>query len=320
VAQCAELPHSELETALAGNGALQRCLSIVGGTSVRQSWQQKDPPPPPPPVLDVPWHAAAASSMGLLRKPGRSFHNQAPPGQIFSHGLVVVVAMQASSDIALVPASHHSTVAAPPALLAGEDGLAAHGESVLVRPSLEAGDLLVITSALLHAVVGTGAGLVLAEYVCEQAARTAEVGAEDDWTDTLSPEVRAVLQLEASPGDGVPVLLTDSETGKTVLAEKEPEDAEPSLGHHRGIWGGLGSIHDDSEAAGAVDPAEFFFFDLTGYLVVRGMGSPELIAAANAAVDACAHLVTGGDEEAATYAGGSDKLVGRTRMDLVGLL
>jgi hypothetical protein len=129
LARCVELPESELEAVLAGNEALRRCLSIGGGASVRQSWQPKDPPPPPPPVLDVPWHAAAAAGTGLARKPGRSFHNQSLPGQIFSHGLVAVVATQPSRDVALVPASHHSTVAAPPALLAAEAGLTAHGES-----------------------------------------------------------------------------------------------------------------------------------------------------------------------------------------------
>ena len=211
---------------LAENEALRRSLSIVRGTSVRERWQAKDPPTPPSPVVDVPWHAAVPSATGLARKPGRSFHHQAP-GQIFSHGLVTFVATEPSSDIALVPASHHSTVPAPTALLAGEDELSAHGESVLVRPKLAAGDLLVVLSATLHGVLGTGSGLLSAEYICEQAARTAEVGSEDTWTETLSPEVRAVLQLEDGPGEGVPVLLTDS-TGATVLAPRETDDTEPS--------------------------------------------------------------------------------------------
>jgi hypothetical protein len=133
--------------------------------------------------------------------------------------------------------------------------------------------------------------------------------------------VRAVLQLESRPGGGVPVLLTDGATGATVLAAREPADAEPSPDHHRGLWDGRSDIHDGSKAATMVDPAEFFFFDLTGYLVVRGLGSPRLIAAANAAIDACTHLVTGGDKEAGMpVGGGSDKLAGRTRMDIAGLL
>jgi hypothetical protein len=267
-------------------------------------------------VIDIPWHTAVPSATGLTRKLGRSFHHQAP-GQIFTNGLVTFVATRPSHDIALVPASHHSTVAAPPALVAGQDELTTHGEAVLVRPALKAGDLLVILSATLHGILGSGAGLLSAEYICEQAARTAEAGGEDTWTDSLSPKVRAVLQLEDSTGEGIPVLLTD-ETGATVLAPREADDAEPSSNYHRGLWDGMAEVHCDGNDE--VDAAEFFYFDLTGYLVVRGLGSPKLIAAANSAIDACAHLVTGGDQEAAQYAGGSDKLVGRTRMDIVGLL
>ena len=94
-----------LEAALAGNDALRRCLTVVSGVEVRQPpWQPADGPPPPEmPALDVPWHVLrpedASGGPLLRRKAGRNYHNQARPGQLFSQGLVVIVALQPQCSI-----------------------------------------------------------------------------------------------------------------------------------------------------------------------------------------------------------------------------
>ena len=66
---------------------------------------------------------------------------------------------------------------------------------------------------------------------------------------------------------------------------------------------------------------EKYFFDLTGYLVVRGALTPEEVAACNAAIDHYADKIRARSVEGGGLAGGSSALQGQTgRLELTGML
>eukprot|EP01052_Picozoa_sp_SAG31_P042937 SAG31_NODE_6986_length_1826_cov_2.101911_1_plen_269_part_10 len=203
----------------------------------------------------------------------------------------------------VVPASHKASMPTPAAVLSGDDDLNAYGEPVLVTPSLGIGDLLVLSSEICH---GGGSGdLLAAEFVAGGAAASTEVGGAGPvlgWPDTLDPVVRAVLQMEDSPGAGPPPVLL-AKQDRTVLA-----DRAQFADHHPAAY--------ELTATEDVDVEELYFFDLNGYLVVRDAASAALIEAANAAIDACYSMV----DRPSTQVSGSTKMAGRGRMDLSGLL
>eukprot|EP01050_Picozoa_sp_SAG11_P008751 SAG11_NODE_786_length_7172_cov_3.635939_3_plen_577_part_00 len=338
---------ASLDAALNGHLVVRRCLSLLGpAPSQERPWQL---------VNETDGSGLGAHSRTVPRAgtPGRSYRvthqlqqrEKSPAGigggLMFSDALVVVVALSSSTadekgGLVCVPASHKSTVPAPPELLSGLDDFSQHGEPLVVIPALSAGDMLVMCSSLLRGFRPWDARpqrLLEAEFLASDAASArafarlsapADDGssAQASWTEGMTDEVKAVLGLELSPGAGPPPLLVVGEQGRAEVPSivLEPRHAAfRSERHHPSLYLTPAAVTPSP----SICPREFFFFDLTGYLVVRGLGSPELIARANRAIDACAHLITGGvgqHKDNAYGTGGSAKLSGRTRMTLVQLL
>jgi hypothetical protein len=242
-----------------------------------------------------------------------------------------------TGGLVCVPASHKGTIPAPRALLSGQDDFIQHGEPVIVLPPLVAGDVLVMCSSLLRGFRpwdGTPQRLLQAEFLSSMAASAGSYaqlpsiesadGSDDaSWVGGMTDEVKAVLGIELTPGAGPPPLLVlRGGEGETLGVQLEPRYAAfSSERHHPTLYGPMAAAA--AMAPPCCCPREVFFFDLCGYLVVRGLGSPELISRANQAIDACAHLITGGDsahDDNAYGTHGSVKLAGRTRMTLDKLL
>ena len=222
-------------------------------------------------------------------------------------------------EAAVVPGSHRCNYPAPEALLAGEDDLGRLGHPVLLPLQLAPGDVLLLAATTLYTV---RKGEALA---CEFT-RTFIAGEHipTEWEEPLSPELQALLRLgddaagvgeyERQGGhdglDATPALLLDPD-GQTTLGALEPRDPPPV---------------DDEQ----------FYWDLTGMLILRNVLPPELLAAANAAVDAQSaqidatrERVMAAEPGAPGSIGGtewpdgtaySDKMLGAPRMDLGALL
>lgn len=341
---------ASLGAALNGHPTVRRCLSLLGpAPSQERPWQLVD-------ETDGWGLGAHSRTIPRAGTPGRSYRvthqlqhrDEKKPlaemggGLMFSDALVAVVALSSRTagekgGLVCVPASHKSTVPAPPELLSGLDDFSQHGEPLVVLPALEEGDVLVMCSSLLRGFRPWDARpqrLLQAEFLSSDAASarafarlpTPDDGssAEASWTEGMTDEVKVVLGLELSPGAGPPPLLVIGENfsgGQEVPSVVlEPRYAAfNSERHHPSLYLTPASVMPSP----SICPREFFFFDLTGYLVVRGLGSPELIARANQAIDACAHLITGGEcqhEDNVYGTAGSAKLTGRTRMTLGQLL
>ncbi|MBT6144819.1 MAG: hypothetical protein HOH74_05280 [Gemmatimonadetes bacterium] len=180
----------------------------------------------------------------------------------FCQSLVVIWAL---ADVAagdggfiIVPASHNSQVEVPASLRSGDDSM-----GLIVQPTLEAGDLLLCVGATLHGTrVWRGQGpqkLFTCTVVAEEVRRpVAAAVAAAPWMAELTPAQQAVL--------GV--------------------DTQSVTRHHPSIY----RRDPDRE----IDSDEFFFWDLNGYLVLRGVMGGAWIAAASAAIDANADRITTG--------------------------
>ena len=175
--------------------------------------------------------------------------------------------------IVIIPNSHRAELEAPPAVLAGSDDLRSLGESLHWRPELHAGDLLLYSPALLHRMDGRGGGLIGCEFAAHVAAievQRADAATEDLEGD-LSPELRAILNygddaLHTVLSDGVQTWLGDREDAR----QDHPRVLVPPPAHPVGLF---------------ADPAEAFAWDLNGYIILRDVMTPELMAAANTAID-----------------------------------
>jgi len=128
----------------------------------------------------------------------------------------------------------------------------------------------------------------------------AEKYTQPDWVTHLTPEQQASLY---KPGyrDALPppTLVTD---GETVTLDVSRNLFHPAV------------LVKDSQSA--VEENEFYFWDLNGYLLLRGVMDDEWLAKANAAVDAFEDQI----EVGAVTAGKSRSLAGTGRPELKGLL
>jgi hypothetical protein len=193
-----------------------------------------------------------------------------------------------AAEVVLVPGSHRLDLEAPEAVLTGEDDLAWLGEPVHHRPVLRAGDLLLYSPALLHAIHGgTQSALAGCIYRSGSAAPIAERAADTvQWEGTLSPELRSILLVDQheqpaeapQPLQALPTtVLTDRDGRQTWLGSAaEARDDHPRV---------LAPVAHGA-AAGGVEPSEAFHWDLHGYLILRQVMPPALLRAANAAIDA----------------------------------
>ena len=199
-----------------------------------------------------------------------------------------------AGGIVCVPASHVLTAAAPPVLLSGKDDLGlvkqpgqAHGHDGH-GAMLRAGDLLIMHASLLQGFRPTTARLLRGRFVekmgpvgdvrfnAEAEARIARGEDEADapsWVAELTPAQRAVMRL--GDGDGREQSARVDTDGKRVWLN-QPEQQQPT---HRSIY------REDPSTHGAIDPVEYFKWDLNGWLVIEDLMDEEWLAQTHAAID-----------------------------------
>jgi len=189
-------------------------------------------------------------------------------GERICHGVRVVWALAPSipeeGGVVLVPASHNRGMEPPADFLSGADEL-----EMTQALELQAGDLLICAATLLHGVRGRPGRLVEAEYISARAMPTdgySEVAAPD-WTVELTPEQRAVVGIRTTGRGG------------TVLSNGERSWVSTPVDQV--------AIHDyNLDNDSMPDPHELWFWDVRGYLVLRGVMDEAWIAAANRSIDA----------------------------------
>ena len=228
-------------------------------------------------------------------------------GRRFSEGVRVLWALEDVEEedggFVVVPCSHKGNVATPEEVATGADDM-----GLTLQPTLKAGDLLVVALATVQGMrlwKGKGRQRLLSyEFVGRGAIRSAGTGPKTEaeprpeWHAELSEVQRASLY---KPGYRAttppPTIVTD---GKTTRME--------SGGFHPSLL----QVDPDS----GIDYREFYFWDLNGYLVLRGVMDEEWLAAANEAVDRFEDRIQVGEE----LARGSKSLAGTGRPLLNGLL
>jgi hypothetical protein len=211
---------------------------------------------------------------------------------------------EGDGGLVVVQASHKSNVETPADLANGVDEM-----SLVKQPVLKAGDLFLLADATLQALRPWTRGsrrLLSYSYVGRSMIQSnppgpgQETDGLPDWTVDLPAEQRAVLH---RPGhkdtNPAPVLETD---GDKTWVSPSTDVQHPSI-----------FIRDPDSR---IDEKEFYFWDLNGYLVVRGIMDQVWLDAANEAVDRFQDKVVVGGE----LARGSVSQAGTGRPLLSGLL
>ena len=235
------------------------------------------------------------------RDPSIAYYYQ--NGRRFSEGVRVLWALEDSveSSFALVPCSHKGYVPTPEGVTTGKVDM-----GLTYRPRLKAGDLLIVALAALQGMRPGKQRLLSYEFVGRGVIRSAGSGdmvqkePRPDWHAELTEEQRASLY---KPGyvatTPPPAIVTD---GKTVVVDPSRQIFHPSF--------------MKVDANSVIDHEEFYFWDLNGYLVLRGVMNEEWLQAANEAVDRFEDRIKVGEE----LARGSQSLAGTGRPLLDGLL
>ena len=183
------------------------------------------------------------------------------------NGVRVVLALAPTPDqggLVVVPASHKRDTEPPADFLAGADDMGMNEE-----PVLEAGDILICAATTLSGIRGQPGLLIEMQYInagVMPAAGFPEVEAPD-WTAELTPEQMAVVGVRAT-GRGGKVLSNGAKSWVSAVAE-QPASVEFGL--------------DENSIP---VPEELWFWDIRGYLVLRGVMDEEWLVAANRAIEA----------------------------------
>ena len=182
------------------------------------------------------------------------------------NGLRVIVALAPSSaegGLVLVPASHKRAVPPSPNFLSGAGDI-----GMTEQPVLAAGDVLLCAATTISAVRGWPQRLLEIRYISGRVMPTGgfpEVEAPD-WMAELTPGQKAVVGLRTT-GRGGKVI---SDREKIWVADEVEQPA---------------SVSFNLDEYSMPDPDELWFWDIRGYLVVRGVMDAEWLTAANAAID-----------------------------------
>jgi hypothetical protein len=155
-------------------------------------------------------------------------------------------------------------VPSPADFLRGVDDL-----EMTEEPVLEPGDLLICAATLLNGVRGRPGQLLQAGYISARAMPTVgypEIEAPE-WFRELTPEQQAVVGARTT-GRGGKVLSDGERTWVTTAVEAHA------------------SVPNNLDADSVPDPYEHWFWDVRGYLVLRGVMDAEWLGAANQAIDA----------------------------------
>ena len=206
--------------------------------------------------------------------------------------------------LVVVQASHKSNVETPYDLAIGVDDM-----GLVQQPALKAGDLFLLAAPTLQGVRPWNSKpkrLLTYQYAARAAVQSNPVGPYSEteslpgWAGEATPAQKAVMHRPGYKGSNPqPVLNTD---GEKTWVEENTSVIHPSI-----------YIRDPDSG---IDEKEFYFWDLNGYLVVRGVMDEQWLAEANEAVDKFQDRIVVGSE----LAGGSVSQAGTGRPLLPGLL
>lgn len=183
----------------------------------------------------------------------------------------------------VVPCSHSVNVEAPKCVLHGHDSLRYLGEGIVFQPPMDAGDMLVVAGACLHGLV-PWRGRRSQRLLSLRFVGRSIVGAmgphvppdpalQEPWWEALTESQRVSLGRGSGHGPQstpAPTILTDGVQSTSL--DPSGEVVHPSI-----------YVRDPHSG---IDEAEFYHWDLCGYLILRNVMDPAWIRAANEAVDA----------------------------------
>lgn len=229
------------------------------------------------------------------RNPSRAYFHQG--SSRFCQGVRAVWALAEvpanAGGLILLPASHTVNIPVPDCVLNGEDDYL-ESLGMCLQPALQAGDLLLHANTLAHglrpwAYTEGPQRLASCEFISVYA-RPSNLSADCitpdkrnesfPWIANLNTAERTVLGLEDTPTTPAPPLLSDGH--QTWL---DPAIQETNPFYHPGIY------NNQPAPVTEVDPLEFFYWELTGFLVVRNVMDQDWLNAANAAIDANLDLI-----------------------------
>jgi ectoine hydroxylase-related dioxygenase (phytanoyl-CoA dioxygenase family) len=230
-------------------------------------------------------------------------------GRRHCQGVRVVWALSDSDEdnggLSIVPHTHRANTEIPDDVRTGKDDL-----GLTRQPALKAGDLLIIGLSAVHGMRSwksePAPRLLSFEYTGRGVLRSAGTGdavgsyERPAWDEHLSDVQRASqykpAYRESSPP---PTIVTDGETTKL---------GKPGERFHPSIY----IKNPDAN----INEKEFFFWNLCGYLVVRGVMDEEWLATANEGMDLHEDQIELGDSKTA---GKSQSLAGTPRPEMRGL-
>lgn len=241
------------------------------------------------------------------RNPARAYYFQ--NGRRYCQAVRAIWALEDVNEndggFTVVPCTHKVNVETPKDVATGEDDM-----GLTFQPVLKAGDLFLVAGTVLQGVrpwQGKGPQRLLSyEYVSRAAIQSAGTGpkVEEDpspeWHADISPEQRASLyQPDYAYSSPPPVIVTD---GDTMKLDESREVFHPSV-----------YIRNPNSN---IDEKEFYFWELNGYLILKGVMDEEWLEKANEAIDKFEDQIVVQEE----LARGSKSLAGTGRPVLDGLL
>lgn len=250
------------------------------------------------------------------RNPSRGYYHQG--SSRFCQGVRAVWALvdvpEDAGGVVVLPGSHTVNVPVPECVLNGEDTYL-ESLGMCLQPALRAGDLLLHASTLAHGIrpwrqEGVAQRLAACDFVSVYAHPTdfsadslTEGGQVEEpaWMKSLGLEARTILGLEDTADGPAPPLKSNGR--RTWI------DGSSDKLYHPGVYDNQPASPEE------VDPLEFFYWELTGFLVVRKVMDQDWLDAANAAVDANLHRVDY-DAAAKIQTVGSHRMRGTSRPGL----
>jgi len=183
-----------------------------------------------------------------------------------SKGLRLFLALAPTPErggVVLVPGSHNRVGEAPAVFLDGTDNMGMTEEL-----ELKAGDVLLCAATSLYGIRGRPGRLLEVRMINSGVTPTDgydEIEAPE-WLNELTPAQRAVLGIRTTGRGGT--VISDGERTWVETIEEQPAAVAFAL--------------DENSQP---DPHDYWFWDVRGYLVLRGVMDEEWLAAANRALD-----------------------------------